>query len=661
MILYYFAAAVAFLLAALILIKDRRSFANRCLAGGMALLGLMEAFAGVRPAFFAFAPGLLLMFSLSFGRAEYRKYLAMWKYIIVTSFVLPAAALLLPVYSQRIFYALILVFTVCILTNLERTLRASVGYIRWQIKFIVLGVACVCGSWIYISSQAMIYSELHPSLTVIHPVMLIVAGIFLAWGLARSQYLNVDVYLSRTTIQYSLTALLVSVYLVLLGIMAYVVRYFDPDRLLPIDALIVLLALAILAMLLLSDRTQERIKRFVTRHFKRPLHDYRKAWMELTERTNSLIDIDRICTVTARILSKTFNILSVNIWLCDDTKERLSLAGSTVFTAAQAADLHRSGESVSQLLRAAENSPAPLDLRAKPSVWAEDIMRSKPKYFAEYKMRTVVPLQTGGQLVGILTLNDDRVGNAPLSLEDHDLLNAYAAHLAARILQINLTENLRKAQEIQAFQHVSAFLAHDLKNVASRLSLTMQNLPAYFDNPEFREDALRLIRESVDKIDSTIERLSSLKQITIKPAPTDLNALTDSVLKDLERSTRSTIDRNFGQLPLLSIDPEQMQKVITNLVMNAFDAIDGKGRIRVGTSAHDRQAILTVTDDGCGMSKEFMDHMLFRPFSSTKKRGMGIGLFHCKMIVEAHQGRIEVDSEEGKGSTFKVVLKAATD
>ncbi len=660
MILNYIAAAVAFLLAALILVKDRRAFANRCLAGGMVLLGLMEAFAGVRPAIFAFAPGLFLMFSLSFGRAEYGKYLAMWKYVIAASLILPAAALLLPVYSQRIFYALILVFTVCILTNLERTLRASVGYIRWQIKFIVLGVACVCGSWVYISSQAMIYSEIHFSLTMIHPVMLIVAGILLAWGLARSRYLNVDVYLSRTTIQYSLTALMVSVYLVILGILAYVVRYFDPDRLLPIDALIVLLALAILAMLLLSDRTQERIKRFVTRHFKRPLHDYRKAWMELTESTNSLIDIDRICTVAARILSKTFNILSVNIWLCDEAKERLSLAGSTVFTAAQAADLQRGGEPVSQLLRALEKSAAPLDLREKASAWADEIMQSKPQYFEEYKMRTILPLQTGGQLVGILTLNDDRVGNAPLSLEDFDLLNAYSAHLAARVLQIKLTENLRKAQEIEALQHVSAFFVHDLKNVASRLSLTMQNLPAYFDNPDFREDALRLIRESVGKIDSTIERLSSLKQIVIKPVPTDLNALADSILKDFERSTRSTIDRNFGQLPLLSLDPEQMQKVITNLVMNALDAADGKGRIRVETSANEQQAVLSVRDDGCGMSKQFMDNMLFRPFTSTKKRGMGIGLFQCKMIVEAHHGRIEVDSEEGKGTTFRVVLKAAT-
>ena len=662
MMLNYSAAAIAALLAMIVLAKDRRSFANRSLVAGMILLALGEAFTEYRGLFLAFAPGVFLLFSLGFARTEYRKYLAAWKYPIAASFILPPIALLSPAHPQRIFHALILVIAVCILANLERTLRASVGYIRWQIKFIVLGTACLCASWIYIGSQVLIYREVDPHLAAVYPIMLLVACSFFGLGLVRSQYLKVDVYLSRTTIQYSLTALLVGIYLVILGALAYLARYFKPDRFLPIDALIVLLALALLAVLLLSDRAQEQIKRLVTRHFKRPLYDYRKAWMDLTEGTNSLIDTQSLCAAVSRIVSRTFNILSVNIWLCDEAKNRLSLAGSTVFTPAQASDLERSGEKVSKLLRTLDRDTAPVDLREITFEWAEDIMRSMPEYFVVYKMRTVIPLHTGGQLVGILTLNDDRVGKAPLSLEDHDLLNAYAAQLAARILQLRLSENLRKTQEIEAFQHVSAFFVHDLKNIASRLSLTMQNMPEYFNNPDFREDALKLVRESVSKMDSTITRLSSLKQIEIKPTPTDLNAFLDSSLKEFEQTTRSEIERSFAQLPLVSIDPEQMQKVITNILMNAYDASGGNGAIRVETLSYNGHVVFSVADRGCGMSKQFIQDMLFRPFSSTKKRGMGIGLFQCKMIVEAHHGRIEVDSEEGKGTEIRVVLnKSATD
>jgi len=63
-----------------------------------------------------------------------------------------------------------------------------------------------------------------------------------------------------------------------------------------------------------------------------------------------------------------------------------------------------------------------------------------------------------------------------------------------------------------------------------------------------------------------------------------------------------------------------------------------------------------VADNGCGMSQDFLNRSLFRPFQSTKKTGVGIGMFQSKMIVEAHGGRIEVESEQGKGSTFRVLL-----
>jgi hypothetical protein len=691
--LSFVAAAVALMMAGIVIAKDRRSFANRSFLASLILLALMEMFRGLSDStgdpyetlywqkvcivFLSLAPGTCLIFSLSFARLEYRKYLATWKYIIGAVFLLPVVTLLLPEpifeqlpaentlahriiplgYPGKIFYCFVLISSVLILANLERTLRAATGRIRWQIKFVLLGMGTICAGWIYTSSQALIYSALDTSLTILHPATLIAASLLFAWGLVRSQFLNVDVYLSRATIQYSLTALLASVYLVSLGMMAYVVRYYNPQRLLPFDALFVLAALAVLGMLLLSDRLQERIRRFVTRHFRRPLYDYRKAWMELTENTNSLVGIHDLCTAVARIVSKTFAILSINIWICDEAKERLSLAGSTVFTRNQAPDLDRSGDAVITMLRVLENRTAPIDLEEKMFDWANDIMRSKADYFAEFKMRYIFPLQTGGQLVGIMTLNDDRVGKAPLSLEDQDLLNAYAAQLAARVLQSRLSENLRKAQEIEAFQNVSAFFVHDLKNLASRLSLTMQNLPAYFDNPEFRGDALKLIGESVAKIDATCSRLSSLKQkIELKPMQADLNALLTTTLDDFERSNRFQFDKDLQSLPQVSMDPEQMQKVITNLLMNAHDATKGHGSIRVATSTNDHQVIFSIADNGCGMSQKFIERSLFRPFSSTKKRGMGIGLFHSKMIVEAHHGRIEVESAEGKGTTFRVIL-----
>ena len=112
-------------------------------------------------------------------------------------------------------------------------------------------------------------------------------------------------------------------------------------------------------------------------------------------------------------------------------------------------------------------------------------------------------------------------------------------------------------------------------------------------------------------------------------------------------------------MPKLMLDGEQIQKVLTNLVLNAKEAIDEIGEIRVKTGRKDGWVVLCVSDNGCGMSNEFIQKSLFRPFKTTKKRGMGIGLYHSQMIVEAHHGKIEVESEVGKGSTFRVFLPVA--
>ena len=86
------------------------------------------------------------------------------------------------------------------------------------------------------------------------------------------------------------------------------------------------------------------------------------------------------------------------------------------------------------------------------------------------------------------------------------------------------------------------------------------------------------------------------------------------------------------------------------------DAMDGEGRLKVCTILRDGHVACSITDTGCGMSPAFLQKSLFVPFQSTKKGGWGVGLYQVKQIVEAHHGRIEVDTEEGRGTTFTVLL-----
>ena len=104
------------------------------------------------------------------------------------------------------------------------------------------------------------------------------------------------------------------------------------------------------------------------------------------------------------------------------------------------------------------------------------------------------------------------------------------------------------------------------------------------------------------------------------------------------------------------MDALELRKVVLNLLINACEAVGDAGKVRVTTARRDAEAVLSVEDNGCGMSPAFVQGHLFKPFRTTKEKGLGIGLYQCRQIVEAHGGRIEVESREGAGTVFTVVV-----
>jgi putative PEP-CTERM system histidine kinase len=279
-----------------------------------------------------------------------------------------------------------------------------------------------------------------------------------------------------------------------------------------------------------------------------------------------------------------------------------------------------------------------------------------PSIFPKGGHRWCVPLRTPERTLGALVLAD-RVNGAGYMQEELQLLQCIADQVASVLMNLRLADEVTRSRELEAFRTMSAFFVHDLKNAAASLKLTLQNMPAHFDDPAFREDALRGIGNTVRRIDEMIGRLATLRQQPrFEPVEADLNQLVSEVLERLDAMPQVTISKELQPLPGIRADREQMQSVITNLVLNARDAVGPGGLIRIATEQAGSSAVLTVTDNGCGMTEAFIRESLFRPFQSTKKKGLGIGMFQSRMIVEAHGGSIRVASETGKGTTFRVSL-----
>jgi putative PEP-CTERM system histidine kinase len=201
---------------------------------------------------------------------------------------------------------------------------------------------------------------------------------------------------------------------------------------------------------------------------------------------------------------------------------------------------------------------------------------------------------------------------------------------------------------------MSAFFVHDLKNAAASLNLMLKNLPVHFDDPEFRQDALRAIGNTAQRIDDMILRLSELRQRSdAVRVDTDLNQLVTATLASVAHLSDVDLSSELEPVPAILADREQLQSVVTNLIMNARDAVGPGGRIQVRTEHRGNRVVLSVIDNGCGMSPAFVRDSLFRPFQSTKKKGLGIGLFQSRAIVVAHGGGVHVESEIGKGTSFQ--------
>jgi putative PEP-CTERM system histidine kinase len=232
-----------------------------------------------------------------------------------------------------------------------------------------------------------------------------------------------------------------------------------------------------------------------------------------------------------------------------------------------------------------------------------------------------------------------------------------AEQAGASILNLQLTEKLAQAKQLEAFQAMAAFFVHDLKNTTSTLSLMLKNLPVHFQDPAFREEAVMDIARTAKQLEELISRLNMVRQeLKVPSVACDLNQLVNDALKGQESVPGVELVKELKPLPELCLDPAQIRTLVTNLLLNAREAVGGQGRILVETGRFNGWATLAVSDNGCGMAEEFLRQRLFRPFQTTKKNGIGIGMFHCKMIVEAHHGRIDVESEKGKGTCFRISL-----
>lgn len=266
----------------------------------------------------------------------------------------------------------------------------------------------------------------------------------------------------------------------------------------------------------------------------------------------------------------------------------------------------------------------------------------------------IVPLVHFDRLAGAVVLVRPPIDRT-LDWEDFDLLRVAGRQAASYLAEARGQEALSEARRFDEFNRRFAFIMHDIKNLVSQLSLLTRNAEKHADNPEFRADMIATLQSSTARMNDLLARLSQHnKGRSEDPRTIPIRTVLDSVGR--MHKARLTVS---GDPALLAVaDPVRLEQAIAHLVQNALDASPAEELVSLGCVRAGGDVCITVADHGHGMSPNFIRDKLYRPFTSTKDGGFGIGAFEARSLVVAMGGRLEVESREGAGTRFTISLPA---
>ena len=562
----------------------------------------------------------------------------------------------------KVYLMYLVVAMVVVLMNLESMLRIAPASGQKRLRPLFLAILVAILTELLIVSAGLLYGGLRVSWVVSAAPVLFIAGSAAALALARRRLSDMSVPVARPVIYYS------SVSLTLAG--AFMLTMLVLSRLVPAMSahwkLAVTLAFLVFVgggglLLMLSPATNRAIKRFIDRNFYANRFDYRREW----ERVTSSLTL----AAPPEVLAGQIEALVRAVFDAERVAIHLREPGGDVFMRLHGPD------GVEPRIPAASPLACHLEHVRLPVVFHDleqdldlipFVVECRPTIEA-LRAAVCAPLAVGDELIGLLWVSAKR-GDEDWSIEDVEFLASMSRQLASALWYSRQAEITTEARQLESLHRLSSFVLHDIKNQVSGLSLVVENAKRHLGNPEFQRDAMAVVENTVRSLRELMNQVSGVSSgLQLQPASCSVRDLVDEALTlsglTLGDGGGVRITVCLHEHGEVVVDRRLMVRVLVNLLTNAREALDGAGEIELGAEVKPGAGAaarleLSVRDNGRGMAEEFVRTRLFRPFSTTKANGLGIGLAQCRTIVEAHGGTIEVRTRPGAGATFVVRVPA---
>ncbi len=554
---------------------------------------------------------------------------------------------------------------VCNILLIENLYQNVPDEAKWYINLPCIGLGGLFVFDIVLSADAVLFRTISPSLVGGRAVATAIVAPLLAVAAARNRDWKIDIHLSRSAAFHSATLVVAGIFLLGLSAVGEMFRHMGPGWSGVAEISLVFAGVMATAVMLTSGSARSRLRSLVVDNFFSNRFDYRREWLRCIA---TLSGAETEAKLPVRVIRAAADIV-------DSPGGILYLRAPSGGTAAsQAAPFHWTGA----WNLPSGGMPIPSDaalataLRRGGGVVALDASSRPAESPDKAWLAVALPLGPAGAsgaeanpaIIGFILLAPPR---APFRLdrEVFELLRIVGREVATYVAEQRATEVLTQGRQLAEYGKRFAFVAHDIKNVSSQLSLLLSNAERHISNPEFQRDMLTTVRASVQKISALLRRLEAPEPeppaATLQPVER-LATLVESVAHGRGVAVQLDYDRTGVGVGMAA---SAFDAVVTHLLTNAIEAILARGAsgelppVRVIVGHEGNRVLVDIVDQGTGMTEAFIRDTLFRPFGTSKRGGTGIGAFQARELLREAGGDLVVASRPGQGTTMRLVLPAA--
>ncbi len=587
------------------------------------------------------------------------------------------------------------------LVLLEQIFRNASQTGRYTLKYFVIGIGALFAYDLFLFSQGQLVKGVEVSSWEARGLVNALAVPLIALAARANPQWSLNVFVSRQVVFYTTSILAIGLYLLFMAVGGYAIRLYGGTWGRIAQIVFFFGAGVVLATLLASTSLRNRLRVFLSKHFYRNKYDYRVEWLRFIETLSSPEgDIEpqpNALRSVAQIISSPGGVLFMPVEAAGGFAP-VACWPSEKFSRTDYGVLSDNDE-LPGFLRRTQWVIDLAEYRSSPDAYQNVLM---PDFLeARTNLRLLVPLMQQADLTGFLVLAEPPPP-FELTYEDRDLLKTVGRHVATHLAQHEADRLLSESRQFEAYHRLTAFVMHDLKNLAAQLSLLVANAEKHKRNPEFIDDAIGTIANSTTRMQRLIDQLRRREVQSLDRR----TSLTEVARHACERCAVRPPVPVLGEAALDAFamaDPERLTMMVEHLIRNAQEATGETGRVSVsvtvrrgapadallatgvhrvsgrlaaaGGAAESEEglrngseatspaldlACLTVTDTGTGMNPEFIKERLFKPFDTTKgSKGMGIGAYQVREYVKSLGGRIQVHSQPGEGSAITLLLPLA--